>query len=65
MTSVKKVKTYHDGLNEMRSSILYKLRKDLRRAESASVIRYIATVITYVKGHSARTDARKGGAGKK
>lgn len=58
-------KTYHDGANEMRSSMLAKLRKDFRNTEAAATKRYIATLITFVLEHNERTDSRKGGLGRR
>lgn len=58
-------KTYHDGANEVRSSILAELRDDIKKTKSEIVKRYIRKKIAWVLRHNERTDARVGGLGRK
>lgn len=60
-----KPKTFQCGVNSARGSFLAKLRWDFRRAEAASVLRYIPTLITWVREQNERDDSKKGGRGRK
>lgn len=60
-----KKKTYQDGANEVRSSVLAELRSDLESIPSQIVKKYIRRKISWMLGHNERTNSRPGGLGKR
>ena len=58
-------KTYHDGANEVRSSVIAKFDDDLARIHSQIVKKYIRSRRAWLLRHNERTNSRPGGLGRK